>query len=189
MLPLAEIETLDVQDADAALRRLLQPLHADGQRASPAGGATPPATAARRARARRTRTKRAPNLFRLQARAAVPLSAACGQRAAPRGELGIPRVLNMYENYPFWATFFKALGFRVILSPLLRPQALRARHGVHSVRVRVLSREARPRPCAVAHRRGRAYHLPSLRVLTSIRKRRTRRTISTAPSSCPTRRI
>lgn len=38
--------------------------------------------------------------------------------AAPRGELGIPRVLNMYENYPFWATFFKTLGFRVILSPL-----------------------------------------------------------------------
>ena len=38
--------------------------------------------------------------------------------AAPRGELGIPRVLNMYENYPFWATFFKVLGFRVILSPL-----------------------------------------------------------------------
>ena len=38
--------------------------------------------------------------------------------AAPRGGLGIPRVLNMYENYPFWATFFKALGFRVILSPL-----------------------------------------------------------------------
>lgn len=37
---------------------------------------------------------------------------------APRGELGIPRVLNMYENYPFWATFFKALGFRVLLSPL-----------------------------------------------------------------------
>ena len=37
---------------------------------------------------------------------------------APRGEIGIPRVLNMYENYPFWATFFKALGFRVILSPL-----------------------------------------------------------------------
>ena len=36
---------------------------------------------------------------------------------APRGEIGIPRVLNIYENYPFWATFFKALGFRVILSP------------------------------------------------------------------------
>ena len=36
---------------------------------------------------------------------------------AKRGVIGIPRVLNMYENYPFWATFFKALGFRVILSP------------------------------------------------------------------------
>ncbi len=37
---------------------------------------------------------------------------------APRGTVGIPRVLNMYENYPFWATFFRALGFRVVLSPL-----------------------------------------------------------------------
>ena len=31
--------------------------------------------------------------------------------------MGIPRVLNMYENYPFWAVFFKKLGFRVVLSP------------------------------------------------------------------------
>ncbi|MBP5169258.1 MAG: 2-hydroxyacyl-CoA dehydratase [Oscillospiraceae bacterium] len=36
---------------------------------------------------------------------------------ASRGEIGIPRVLNMYENYPFWATFFTKLGFRVVLSP------------------------------------------------------------------------
>ena len=36
---------------------------------------------------------------------------------APRGEIGIPRVLNMYENYPFWFTFFTKLGFRVVLSP------------------------------------------------------------------------
>ncbi len=34
-----------------------------------------------------------------------------------RGTIGIPRVLNMYENYPFWATFFARLGFRVQLSP------------------------------------------------------------------------
>ena len=34
-----------------------------------------------------------------------------------RGTVGIPRVLNMYENFPFWATFFKELGYRVILSP------------------------------------------------------------------------
>lgn len=36
---------------------------------------------------------------------------------APRGTIGIPRVLNMYENYPFWHTFFSQLGFRVVLSP------------------------------------------------------------------------
>lgn len=35
---------------------------------------------------------------------------------AIRGTVGIPRVLNMYENYPFWVTFFTNLGFSVILS-------------------------------------------------------------------------
>ncbi len=35
---------------------------------------------------------------------------------APRGTIGLPRVLNMYENYPFWFTFFTNLGFRVELS-------------------------------------------------------------------------
>lgn len=33
-----------------------------------------------------------------------------------RGSVGLPRVLNMYENYPFWFTFFTKLGFRVVLS-------------------------------------------------------------------------
>lgn len=37
---------------------------------------------------------------------------------ARRGKIGIPRVLNMYENYPFWFTFFTHLGFRVELSPV-----------------------------------------------------------------------
>ena len=36
---------------------------------------------------------------------------------APRGVIGLPRVLNMYENYPFWAVFFRSLGFRTVLSP------------------------------------------------------------------------
>ena len=35
---------------------------------------------------------------------------------APMGDVGIPRVLNMYENYPLWFTFFTKLGFRVLLS-------------------------------------------------------------------------
>lgn len=41
---------------------------------------------------------------------------------APRGVIGIPRVLNIYENYPFWATFFRALGFRTVLSPFSSPK-------------------------------------------------------------------
>ena len=39
------------------------------------------------------------------------------EEKAKRGVMGIPRVLNMYENYPFWHTFFTELGFRVILTP------------------------------------------------------------------------
>ena len=39
------------------------------------------------------------------------------EEEAARGTIGIPRVLNQYENYPFWATFFRQLGFRVVLSP------------------------------------------------------------------------
>ncbi len=39
------------------------------------------------------------------------------EEEAKRGTIGIPRVLNMYENYPFWFTFFHTLGFRVVLSP------------------------------------------------------------------------
>lgn len=42
----------------------------------------------------------------------VPLS----EEEATRGTIGIPRVLNMYEDFPFWFTFFTNLGFRVIIS-------------------------------------------------------------------------
>lgn len=35
---------------------------------------------------------------------------------AKRGMIGIPRVLNMYEDYPFWYAFFTKLGYRVVLS-------------------------------------------------------------------------
>ena len=38
------------------------------------------------------------------------------ESVATRGTIGIPRVLNMYEDYPFWFTFLTKLGFRVILS-------------------------------------------------------------------------
>lgn len=36
---------------------------------------------------------------------------------APRGVIGLPRVLGMYENYPFWHTLLTELGFSVKLSP------------------------------------------------------------------------
>jgi predicted CoA-substrate-specific enzyme activase len=43
----------------------------------------------------------------------APLSA----KKAKRGTVGIPRVLGMFENYPFWFTFFTELGYSVKLSP------------------------------------------------------------------------
>ncbi|CAA7600298.1 FldB/FldC dehydratase alpha/beta subunit [Acididesulfobacillus acetoxydans] len=35
---------------------------------------------------------------------------------ARRGSIGLPRALNMYDDYPFWFTLFTELGYRVILS-------------------------------------------------------------------------
>ncbi|NLC39143.1 MAG: 2-hydroxyacyl-CoA dehydratase, partial [Clostridia bacterium] len=56
-----------------------------------------------------------PNLFQYKYRRLFqykPLSA----KEAKRGTVGLPRALNIYENYPFWFTFFTELGFRVQLS-------------------------------------------------------------------------
>lgn len=36
---------------------------------------------------------------------------------APMGEIGILRVLNAWEHYPYWHALFTALGFRVVLTP------------------------------------------------------------------------
>ncbi|HWQ77798.1 MAG TPA: acyl-CoA dehydratase activase-related protein [Anaerovoracaceae bacterium] len=58
-----------------------------------------------------------PNLFQFKYKrlfSYTPLEEAY----APRGVVGIPRVLNLHENYPFWFTFFTKLGFRVVLSPV-----------------------------------------------------------------------
>lgn len=58
----------------------------------------------------------APNLFAYKRQRLFgyePLS----EDEAYRGTIGIPRVLNLYEDYPFWAVFFKKLGFRILLSP------------------------------------------------------------------------
>ena len=60
--------------------------------------------------------QKAPNMFEYKRKRLFdyePLA----ESDAPRGVIGIPRVLNLYENYPFWAVFFKELGFRTVLSP------------------------------------------------------------------------
>ncbi len=57
-----------------------------------------------------------PNLFDWKYRRLFNYKALTTETAS-RGDVGIPRVLNMYENYPFWFTFFTKLGFRVRLSP------------------------------------------------------------------------
>jgi predicted CoA-substrate-specific enzyme activase len=60
--------------------------------------------------------KTLPNLFRYKKKRLfdyTPLSL----EEAPRGSIGLPRVLNIYEHYPFWFTLLTRLGFRVQLSP------------------------------------------------------------------------
>ena len=63
---------------------------------------------------------------------------------AVRGTIGIPRVLNMYENYPFWATFFKALKFKVVLSP----QSTRS---IYELGIESIPSESECYPAKLAH--------------------------------------
>ena len=59
-----------------------------------------------------------PNLFKYKLKRLFDVYTPLTESEAKRGTIGIPRVLNMYEDYPFWFTFFTDLGFRVELSPL-----------------------------------------------------------------------
>lgn len=60
--------------------------------------------------------KQIPNLFEYKNKRLFQY-ASLEEDKAYRGIVGIPRVLNMYENYPFWHTFFTQLGYKVVLSP------------------------------------------------------------------------
>ncbi|MEG2183530.1 MAG: acyl-CoA dehydratase activase [Cloacibacillus sp.] len=57
-----------------------------------------------------------PNLFEKKYKRLFDYYRPLEAENAPRGALGIPRVLNLYENYPYWFTLFTELGFRVELS-------------------------------------------------------------------------
>lgn len=63
---------------------------------------------------------------------------------APRGVVGIPRVLNIYENYPFWFTFFTELGYSVKLSP-------RSSRDVYSLGIETMPSESVCYPAKIAH--------------------------------------
>ncbi len=63
---------------------------------------------------------------------------------AKRGTVGIPRVLNFYENYPFWFTFFTNLGYRVVLSP-------RSTHQIYELGIESIPSESECYPAKISH--------------------------------------
>ncbi len=84
-----------------------------------------------------------PNLFEYKLKRIfgyVPLE----PQDAPLGRIGIPRVLNMYENYPFWFTFFTELGFEVVLSP---PST----HRIYELGIESIPSESECYPAKLAH--------------------------------------
>lgn len=66
------------------------------------------------------------------------------EKDAPRGVMGLPRVLNMYENYPLWFTFFTELGFSVKLSP-------RSSHSVYEKGIESIPSESACYPAKLVH--------------------------------------
>lgn len=90
-----------------------------------------------------------PNLFEYKMQRIFgykPLTA----KEATRGTIGIPRVLNMYENYPLWFTFFTKLGYRVILSP-------RSSRSIYELGIESIPSESECYPAKMAH--GHVYWL------------------------------
>ena len=63
---------------------------------------------------------------------------------AYRGKVGIPRVLNMYENYPYWFTFFTELGYEVVLSPV-------SNRNIYSLGIESIPSESECYPAKLAH--------------------------------------
>lgn len=64
----------------------------------------------------------APNLFKWKYDRIFNFYKNSDNAGENRGTVGIPRALNMYENYPFWFTFFSTLGYRVVLSDESKPE-------------------------------------------------------------------
>lgn len=63
---------------------------------------------------------------------------------ASRGVIGIPRVLNMYENYPFWFTFLTKLKYRVIVSP-------KSSRDIYTLGIESIPSESECYPAKISH--------------------------------------
>lgn len=63
---------------------------------------------------------------------------------ATRGEIGIPRVLNMYENYPFWFTFLTKLKYRVLVSP-------KSSRDIYTLGIESIPSESECYPAKISH--------------------------------------
>ncbi len=84
-----------------------------------------------------------PNLFAYKNRRLFNYSP-LPKDAAVRGTVGIPRVLNMYENYPFWAIFFRTLKFRTLLSP-------QSTRNIYELGIESIPSESECYPAKLAH--------------------------------------
>ncbi len=85
----------------------------------------------------------APNLFEYKNQRLFSYEPLTDEEAS-RGLVGIPRVLNMYENYPFWFTFFTRLGYRVVLSPI-------STHEIYEQGIESIPSESECYPAKLAH--------------------------------------
>ena len=63
---------------------------------------------------------------------------------AERGTIGIPRVLNMYELYPFWHLFFTKLKYHVVLSPA-------STHRIYELGIESIPSESECYPAKLTH--------------------------------------
>ncbi len=84
-----------------------------------------------------------PNLFEYKAKRFFEYEPLPSDEAV-RGKIGIPRVLNIYENYPFWYTFFTALKYQVVLSPT-------STHKIYELGIESIPSESECYPAKLAH--------------------------------------
>lgn len=85
-----------------------------------------------------------PNLFEYKNKRTFDHYTPLKKEEATRGSVGIPRVLNLYENYPFWFTLFTKLGYQVVLSP-------ESNRGIYELGIESIPSESECYPAKLAH--------------------------------------